>query len=68
MKNFYFFLILGITISGFSQNIVINGDFETGNRAPWNDFNNQVLTDDITNSFVGNVNNGAGLLDRISPL
>lgn len=42
----------------FGQNLIVNGDFETGMLAPnWGGFNNQILTDDLTSSKVGNGNN-----------
>lgn len=53
--------LAGVVI-GSAQNLVVNGNFETGMLAPWGGFNNQVLTDDMTSSFVGNANNGEGSL------
>lgn len=51
----------GVVIST-AQNLVVNGNFETGMLAPWGGFNNQVTTDDMTSSFVGNANNGEASL------
>jgi hypothetical protein len=48
-----------------SQNLISNGNFETGDRTGWDGFNNQVLIDNLTNSKVGNVNNGEGSLLEI---
>lgn len=48
-----------------AQNLITNGDFETGELDPWAGFNNQVTTDDMTNSEVGNVNNGEGSLFQL---
>lgn len=44
------------------QNLIVNGNFETGMLAPWGGFNNQVLTDDLTSSLVGNANNAEASL------
>jgi len=52
------------TFIGNSQNLLTNGDFETGDLTGWTGFTNQVLTDDITSSYVGNVNNGEGSLRK----
>lgn len=55
--------------SAYAQtNLVVNGDFESGDLTGWNNFNNQNLVDDFTNSRVGNVNNGEGSLFQILSL
>ena len=58
------FLIFFITICNLNlaQNLIQNGNFQAGNLSPWLGFNNQILTDNLTNSSVGNVNNGEGSL------
>ncbi|QNM84323.1 family 16 glycosylhydrolase [Polaribacter pectinis] len=50
-----------------SSNIVTNGDFETGERLPWNNFNNQVInTDDIRpGNQMGNIDNNEGSFSQI---
>lgn len=53
--------LAGVVVSS-AQNLVVNGNFETGMLAPWGGFNNQVLTDDMTSSFVGNANNAEASL------
>lgn len=65
IKKIIFLTLVFINVFGFSQNLVTNGNFQTGNVTPWLGYNNQVLTDDLTNSFVGNVNNGDGSLYQI---
>jgi hypothetical protein len=57
----YAYILLFVSLSVSAQ-IVQNGDFETGDLTDWSGFNNQVLTDDLTSSFVGNVNNAEGSL------
>ena len=57
------FALLTISVS-FGQNLLTNGDFETGDVAPWGGFKNQVVTDDITSSQSGNINNGDGSLTQ----
>ena len=56
------FILLFTTSFGYTQNIILNGNFQTGNLNSWLGYNNQVLTDDLTNSIVGNINNGEGSL------
>jgi len=60
-KNITLVLFL-ISVISFGQNLITNGNFQTGNLNSWLGYNNQVVTDEITNSFVGNVNNGDGSL------
>jgi hypothetical protein len=60
MKKHILFALLCIPIFGFAQNLITNGNFETGDNSGWGGFNNQVLTDSDTNSRVGNINNGEG--------
>ena len=57
------FTLLTVSLS-FGQNLIVNGDFETGDVAPWGGFKNQVVTDDITSSLAGNINNGDGSLTQ----
>lgn len=59
MKKYTFLIALFASASiCFGQNLIDNGDFETGMLAPdWGGFNNQVVTDALTNSYVGNGNN-----------
>jgi hypothetical protein len=65
MKKITFLLILLISSASFGQNLVLNGDFETGDLTSWLGFNRQVLTDDITSSSVANINNGEGSLFQV---
>jgi hypothetical protein len=63
MKNNFLSLIaICLSIFSYGQNVVVNGNFQTGNLAPWLGFNNQILTDNLTNSWSGNVNHGEGSL------
>ena len=62
MKNTIILLLALFCIKSYAQNQISNGNFQTGNLNSWQGFNNQVLTDDITSSFVGNINNGEGSL------
>lgn len=59
MKQFIFLSIALLSQILISQNLIQNGNFEDG-KNNWSGYNNQVLLDDISNSFVGNVNNGDG--------
>lgn len=51
-----------------AQNLISNGDFESPGMgveevpAPWGGFKNRIVSDTITNSFVGQVENGDGSL------
>lgn len=60
------FLTLLISSIGFSQNLVVNGDFQTGAIGDpvesWGGFKNRIAVDDITTSNVGQVENGDGSL------
>ena len=67
MRSFIFLFSLIVSI-GQAQNIIENGNFQTGNPDAWLGYNNQVLTDDQTNSLVGNVNNGEGSLYQVLDL
>ncbi|MCB0469764.1 MAG: carbohydrate binding domain-containing protein, partial [Flavobacteriaceae bacterium] len=67
MRSFIFLFSLTVSI-GQAQNIIENGNFQTGNPDAWLGYNNQVLTDDQTNSLVGNVNNGEGSLYQVLDL
>lgn len=49
----------------YGQNVLVNGNFQTGSVAPWDGFKNQVVTDNITNSLCGNVDNGDGSLFQV---
>jgi beta-glucanase (GH16 family) len=60
-----FCIMIGAGSSAISQNLLSNGNFESGNISPWQGFKNQVLTDDITNSSVGNIDNGDGSLYQV---
>jgi beta-glucanase (GH16 family) len=61
-----YILLVAICVSGisFGQNLISNGNFEA-NKDDWDGFNNQVLKDDITNSYVGNINNGESSLFQV---
>jgi hypothetical protein len=63
MKKIALLLFLCMSLVGFSQNLVTNGDFETGSGspipAPWLGYSNQLVVDDLTGSNVGNGNANA---------
>lgn len=63
MKKIILLLLLQ-SINLCAQNLIKNGNFENG-LTDWSGFNNQVLVDDLTNSKVGNVNNGEGSIYQI---
>lgn len=54
---------------GYSQNLVTNGDFEIGEPGDpvpsWGGFKNRIALDDITNSNVGQIENGDGSLFHV---
>jgi hypothetical protein len=60
------FLTLLISSIGFSQNLVVNGDFQTGAVGDpvesWGGYKNRIAIDDITTSNVGQIENGDGSL------
>ena len=58
MKKITLVLSLLISTLGFGQNLITNGDFETGEVAPWEAYKNRVVTDDLTSSQSGNINSG----------
>ena len=62
-----FFMFMSLNFVN-AQNIVQNGDFETGDLTNWIGFNNQVVTDNLTSSFVGNANNGGASLRQDVPI
>ncbi len=62
MKTINFLLIILFCSTISAQNQIVNGNFQTGAVAPWQGFNNQVLTDNLIPSEVGNINNGEGSL------
>lgn len=62
MKKITFLLVLLTTTLSFGQNLLTNGDFETGSVDPWTGYKNQVVTDDLSSSLSGNINNGDGSL------
>ena len=62
MKKITLLLVLLTSTIIFGQNLLTNGDFETGDVDPWTGYKNQVVTDDITSSLCGNINNGDGSL------
>jgi len=62
MKKITLLIVLLTTAFSFGQNLLTNGDFETGEIAPWTGYKNQVVTDDLTSSLTGNINNGDGSL------
>lgn len=67
MKKITFLLIALFTVSLiFGQNLIVNGDFETGESGDpvpsWGGFKNRIATDDITSAQVGQIENGDGSL------
>ena len=64
MKTLPLFYMIAVctAIASYGQNIITNGNFETGTVSPWTGFKNQVVTDNLTNSLSGNINNGDGSL------
>ena len=59
------FTLLTISV-GFGQELIVNGDFETGTIGDpvpsWNGFKNRIVNDDLTSSNSGQVENGDGSL------
>ncbi|MDG1730696.1 MAG: family 16 glycosylhydrolase [Algibacter sp.] len=62
MKENILIIALLISYLSLGQNLITNGNFETGDLSPWTGFKNQVVIDDLTNSRSGNINNGDGSL------
>ena len=64
MRKITMFMLAFVLTASFSfgQNLIVNGDFETGEIDPWGGFKNRILTDDITSSFIGQIENGDGSL------
>lgn len=67
MKKYILLIAIFVSVLSFGQNLISNGNFES-NKENWSGFNNQVLKDDITNSFIGNVNNAEGSLLQVFSL
>lgn len=70
MKKLFLILLLFFnSVISFSQNLIVNGDFENTAvgpvQLPWDGYNNQILIDDILTTKVGNVNNNAGSLFQV---
>lgn len=67
MKKFLLLITLLITATlSFGQNLIMNSDFETNELSPhWGGFNNQIVTDDITSSLVGNANNAEASIFQV---
>jgi hypothetical protein len=70
MKKFtLLFLTLLISSIGFSQNLVVNGDFQTGAIGDlvesWAGYKNRIAIDDITTSNVGQIENSDGSLFQL---
>ena len=61
-------LFIFISFSSFSQNLIVNGDFDVGsNNDPvpdWGGFDNRIQTDNITNDQIGQIENGDGTLNQ----
>ncbi|MEN8157108.1 MAG: carbohydrate binding domain-containing protein [Bacteroidota bacterium] len=63
MKNILLTLIGAFILAGAglnAQNLVVNGDFETGVKAPWNSWNNAVISDEANvyeGTWSGRLNN-----------
>lgn len=62
MKVNILVICLFISYLNFGQNLITNGNFQSGALSPWTGFKNQVVVDDLTNSLSGNINNGDGSL------
>ena len=65
MKTLYFTFFICLTSLLYSQNLIVNGNFETGVVSPWQGFKNHITTDNLTNSEVGNIENGDGSLFQV---
>ena len=65
MKPLLYFCFTLFTTSLFAQNLIVNGNFEASTVSPWQGFKNHITTDDITNSQVGNIENGDGSLYQV---
>lgn len=65
MKTLYLTFFICLTSLLYSQNLIVNGNFETGVVSPWQGFKNHITTDNLTNSEVGNIENGDGSLYQV---
>jgi len=72
MKKITFLIALLIISVSFGQNLISDGTFDTQTGAintgttPWTGFNSQVIvSDDLTSSTAGNVNNGEGSIFQV---
>lgn len=60
--------ILSLGSLSFGQNLIVNGDFEEPGMAadavpaPWGGFKNRIRIDTVSNSYVGQIENGDGSL------
>jgi hypothetical protein len=65
MKKITLLILLFCSLGFYGQNLITNGDFQSNTGSAidnWSGFNNQVLSDDLVSSNVGNINNGEGSL------
>jgi hypothetical protein len=62
-------LFIFISFSSFSQNLIINGDFEIGNPGDavpsWSGYKNRIVNDDIVSTQTGQIENGDGSLFQV---
>ena len=65
MRKLLLITVLCTFLPGFGQNLLINGNFQAETQNPWMGFNNQIRIDELSNSQVGNVNNGEGSFYQI---
>ncbi|WP_242091866.1 T9SS type A sorting domain-containing protein [Aestuariivivens sediminicola] len=75
MKKITFIITLLYTIITNGQNLISDGNFDTqtggitSSTSPWAGFNSQVIvSDNITGSSCGNVNNGEGSIFQVFPV
>lgn len=74
MRPHIIFICLLFSIVSNGQNLIDNGNFENPGTTleelpvPWNGYKNRMVKDDLTNSFVGQVENGDGSIYQEIPV
>lgn len=65
MKKYVLLVVIFYATLSFTQNLIENGNFETGDLTGWKGYNNQNVLDESTNSRIGGIKNGDGSLYQI---
>ena len=65
MKKYVLLVVIFYATLSFTQNLIENGNFETGDLTGWKGYNNQNVPDESTNSRIGGIKNGDGSLYQI---